>query len=126
MRVESVGGTGWSQPGVAAGRQFARVTGLAAFAWKAGPGTIKSRLQEVDAPGRIAWTGTTFGIKAIDVFRLEARDDGTLLTEQDSWDGLLARLFRSRMHRTLQSAIDHGLEALKAEAERRARLSAAA
>ena len=94
------------------------------FEWKAGPGTIKSRLQEVDAPGRIAWTGATVGTKAIDVFRLEAREGGTLVTEEESWDGLLARLFRSRMHQTLQSGIDHGVEALKAEAEKRARQSA--
>lgn len=96
------------------------------FEWKAGPGTIRSTLEEVDAPGRIAWTGSTFGIKAVDVFRLEARDGGTLVTEEESWDGLLARLFRSRMRRTLQSGIDQGIEALKAEAERRARQSAAA
>ncbi|HEX5640734.1 MAG TPA: SRPBCC family protein [Thermoleophilia bacterium] len=96
------------------------------FEWKAGPGTIRSTLEEVDAPGRIAWTGSTFGIKAVDVFRLEARDGGTLVTEEESWEGLLARLFRSRMRRTLQSGIDQGIEALKAEAERRARQSAAA
>jgi hypothetical protein len=96
------------------------------FEWKAGPGTIKSRLEEVDTPRRIAWTGSTFGIKAIDVFRLEARDGGTLVTEEESWDGLLARLFRSRLRRTLQSGIDHGVEALRAEAERRTMQSAAA
>jgi uncharacterized protein YndB with AHSA1/START domain len=96
------------------------------FEWKAGPGTIKSRLEEVDAPRRIAWTGSTFGIKAIDVFRLEARDGGTLVTEEESWDGLLARLFPARMRRTLQSGIDRGVEALRVEAERRARRSAAA
>ena len=96
------------------------------FEWKAGPGTIRSRLGEVDAPRRIAWTGSTLGIKAIDVFRLEARDGGTLVTEEESWDGLLARLFRSRMRRTLQSGIDHGMEALKNEAEGRTRPSPAA
>jgi len=96
------------------------------FEWKAGPGTITSRFEEVDAPSRIAWTGSTFGIRAVDVFRLEAGDGGTLVTEEESWDGLLARLFRSRMRRTLQSAIDDGMQALKAEAERRARQSAAA
>ena len=96
------------------------------FEWKAGPGTIKSRLEEVDAPRRISWTGSTFGTKAIDVFRLEARDGGTLVTEEESWDGLLARLFPSRMRRTLQSGIDRGVEALRADAERRTRQSAAA
>ena len=96
------------------------------FQWKAGPGTIKSRLEEVDPPGRIVWTGSTFGIKAVDMFQLEAREGGTLVTEEESWDGLLARLFRSRMHRTLQSGIEHGLDALRVEAERRARQTTAA
>lgn len=96
------------------------------FAWKAGPGTITSRLEEVDPPTRIAWTGSTFGIKAVDVFRLEARDGGTLVTEEESWDGLLARLFRARMRRTLQAGIDRGVETLRVEAERRARQRVAA
>jgi hypothetical protein len=90
------------------------------FAWKAGPGTIRSTLGEVDAPRKIAWSGVTFGIKAIDVFRLEPRDDGTLVTEEESWEGLLVRLLRGRMQRTLQAAIETGLRSLKAEAERQA------
>lgn len=91
------------------------------FEWKAGPGTIKSTFEEVSAPDKIAWAGSTLGIKAIDVFRLEAVDGGTLVTEEESWTGPLARLLRSRMRRTLQSAIDRGLRALQAEVERRAR-----
>ena len=96
------------------------------FRWKAGPGTIRSRLQEVDAPHKIAWTGVTLGIRAVDLLRLEARDGGTLVTEEESWDGLPARLFRSRMRRTLQSGIEHGLKSLKVEAERRAKAVTAA
>ena len=59
-------------------------------------------------------------------FRLEAQGDGTLITEEESWDGPLARLFRSRMRRTLESGIESGVKALKAEAERRTRPGAAA
>jgi len=89
------------------------------FAWKAGPGTIRSTLGEVDAPCKIAWHGVTFGIRAIDVFRLEPHGDGTRVTEEESWEGLPVRLMRRRMQRTLQTAIEKGLLALKAEAERR-------
>jgi len=88
------------------------------FAWKAGPGTIRSTFQEVDAPRKIAWTGSTFGIRAIDVFRLEPHDGGTRVVERESWSGLVARLFRSRLRRTLQSSIEAGLRDLKVEAER--------
>ncbi|HJW74206.1 MAG TPA: SRPBCC family protein [Thermoleophilia bacterium] len=96
------------------------------FEWKAGPGTIRSRLQEVETPHRIAWTGVTLGVRAVDVFRLEARDGGTLVIEEESWQGLLPRLFRSRMRRTLQSSSEGGLQSLRIEAERRARTRAAA
>jgi hypothetical protein len=97
------------------------VTPGSTFEWKAGPGTIRSKLEEVDPPRKIAWTGRTLGIRAIDVFRLEERHGGTQVTEEESWDGLPARVFRSRMRRTLQSGIERGLQSLKAEAERRAK-----
>lgn len=90
------------------------------FVWKAGPGTITSRLEQVDEPATIAWTGKTLGIRAVDVFRLEERDGITLVVEEESWQGAPARLFRRRMLRTLQTGIERGLQALKAEAERQA------
>jgi hypothetical protein len=90
------------------------------FSWRAGPGTISSTFQEVDRPHRIAWTGSTFGIRAIDLFELEEHDGRTLVKEKESWDGLVVRLFRGRLRRTLQSSIEAGLRDLKAEAERRA------
>jgi hypothetical protein len=43
------------------------------FRWKAGPGTIKSTIQHVEPPELIAWTGTTFGIKAFHVYAIERR-----------------------------------------------------
>jgi uncharacterized protein YndB with AHSA1/START domain len=96
------------------------------FDWKAGPGTIKSSIAEVDAPHRIVWTGVTFGIRAVDAFSFEASDGGTLVREAESWEGTLARLFRSRMERTLRSGLRDGLRSLKAEAERRAAAAVAA
>ena len=96
------------------------------FDWKAGPGTITSRLAEVDPPGRIVWTGVTFGIRAVDAFTFEAADGGTLVRQGESWEGLPARLFRSRLERTLHSSLRDGLASLKAEAERRAGAAAAA
>jgi uncharacterized protein YndB with AHSA1/START domain len=96
------------------------------FEWKAGPGTIKSVFEEVDQPDRIAWSGRTLGIRAVDVYRLEERDGGTQVTQEESWDGLPARLFRSRMRRTLQSNLERGLASLRAEAERRTQARGAA
>jgi uncharacterized protein YndB with AHSA1/START domain len=88
------------------------------FRWKAGPGTITSKLERVEPPTLIAWTGTTLGIKAIHVHRLEQRGDTTLVRSEESWNGLPVRLLRRMMAKTLQNAVDSGLRYLKAEAER--------
>ena len=89
------------------------------FRWKAGPGTITSTLQRIDRPRLIAWTGRTFGIKAIHVHRLERRGEGTVVSSEESWEGLPVRIFRGRMQKTLEKSIEPGLGRLKAEAERR-------
>jgi hypothetical protein len=90
------------------------------FRWKAGPGTITSTLQQVEPPHLIGWTGKTTGIDAVHVYLLEARGDSTLVRSEESWDGLLVRLLRRPLTRTLQKGIDSGLGHLKAQAESRA------
>jgi uncharacterized protein YndB with AHSA1/START domain len=90
------------------------------FRWRAGPGTITSTLQNVEPPHRIEWTGTTFGIKAIHVHRLEQQDGKTIVRSAESWDGLPVRLLPRSMAKSLQKAIDSGLSHLKIEAERQA------
>lgn len=96
-----------------------RLTNGTQFRWKAGPATITSTLQHVEAPRRIAWTGTSFGIEAIHVYALEARDGVTLVRTEESYDGLVARIFRGRLQKSLEGSLESGLEHLKAEAERR-------
>ena len=91
------------------------------FRWKAGPGTIKSTIRDVEKPWRIAWTGTSFGIKAIHVHTLEPRDGRTLVRTEESYDGVVARLFHGRLQKTLDNALQTELHHLKAEAERRDR-----
>lgn len=92
----------------------------ATFSWKAGLGTIRSTLRRVEPPGLIAWTGTTLGIDAIHVYRLEQEGTTTIVSSEESWDGLLVRMLRRTMARTLQRSLDSGLRHVKAEAERRA------
>ncbi len=64
------------------------------FWWKAGPGTIISTLQQVERPRTLAWTGNTFGIKAVHVWWLEPKDGQTIVRTEESWEGLLPRIFR--------------------------------
>jgi uncharacterized protein YndB with AHSA1/START domain len=90
------------------------------FRWKDGAATITSTLRQVEPPHVIAWTGSSFGIKAIHVHRLEDGAGTTVVRSEELWDGLLVRLLRRRMATFLQKAVDSGLQRLKAEAERRA------
>lgn len=95
----------------------------ATFRWKAGPGTITSTIQELDPPNRITWRGSTVGIKAIHVYRLEASASGTSIVSEESWTGLPVRLLRGLLRRQLQKSTDAGLQRLKREAERRSSAS---
>jgi hypothetical protein len=90
------------------------------FRWKAGPGTITSTIRRVEPPRLIAWTGTTFGVKAIHFYRLEPRDGKTFVRTEESFEGLVARLFRGSFQKTLDGALADGLRYLKIEAEQRA------
>ncbi len=87
------------------------------FEWKSGPAPIRSTIRRVEPPSVIAWTGKTFGMSAIHVYRLEARDGGTLVRTEESFDGWLARLLRGRMKKTLQDALESGLRRLKTRVE---------
>jgi hypothetical protein len=89
------------------------------FKWKAGPGTITSTLERVEPPSLIAWTGQTLGIDAVHFWHLEPRDRKTLVRTQESYRGLVARLFRRPIQKTLDRALADGLTYLKAEAEAR-------
>ncbi len=90
------------------------------FSWKAGPGTITSKISQVERLRTLAWTGRSFGINAVHVWQLETRDGKTVVHTAESWEGLLVRIFRGVMRKMLQRSIDAGLLHLKAEAERRA------
>jgi uncharacterized protein YndB with AHSA1/START domain len=90
------------------------------FRWKAGPGTITSTIQRVEPPRQIAWTGRTLGTKAIHFSQLEPRSGKTLVRTEEPFEGLLARILRGSMQKTLDSSLADGLRFLKAEVERRA------
>ena len=88
--------------------------------WRSRPGTITSVLRVVDPLKELAWTGSTMGINAVHVWRLEPVEGGTLVTTEESWRGWPVRLLRRRSERALRDAVAGGLDYLKTEAERRA------
>jgi uncharacterized protein YndB with AHSA1/START domain len=88
------------------------------FRWKAGPSTIRSTIVQVDRPRLIAWTGRTLGIHAVHVWRLERRDSGTLVRTEESYEGVVARILRRPLQKTLDKALAGGARHLKRAAER--------
>jgi len=90
------------------------------FRWKAGPGTIVSTLEEVDPPRYVRWRGKTLSIAALHEYRLTAHDGGTRVETEETFSGLLARVMRGSLQKTLDSSLEQGLKHLKAESERRA------
>jgi hypothetical protein len=110
-------------PGVRSARLEGPLEPGTVFRWKAGPSSLTSRLEVVDPPAAIVWTGRTMGIRAIHAFRFEARDGGTLAHSEESWEGLIASLLKGWSRRTLEKGIEDVLAHLKAESERRAAAS---
>jgi uncharacterized protein YndB with AHSA1/START domain len=88
------------------------------FRWKAGPGTITSRIEHFERPRLIMWSGRTLGIRAIHVWRLETRNGTTLARTEESYEGLVARMLRRSLQKTLDTALTDGAGYLKTEAER--------
>ncbi len=90
------------------------------FRWKTGSGTITSRMERLERPRVAGWTGRVFGIDAVHVWHLEARNGGTVVHTEESFGGLVAGLLRRPLRKTVAKALDSGTRSLKAEAERRA------
>ena len=88
------------------------------FRWKAGA-KLTSTLTHVAPQRMIAWTGTSMGLNAVHVYTLEPRAAATIVKTEESVEGLLARLFKRPLQKTMNKSIENGLNALKAEAERR-------
>jgi uncharacterized protein YndB with AHSA1/START domain len=89
------------------------------FRWKSGRSSLASKLEVVDPPREIGWTGTTMGIHAVHVFRFEPKDGGTIARSEESWRGAIPGLLKSYSRKTIQRAIDSVLASLKIESERR-------
>lgn len=92
----------------------------ATFRWRAGSSKLVSTVQSAERGRSAAWTGRTMGIKAIHVYTLEPNQDGgTVVRTEESFDGLVAKVLRRPLQKTLDTALQEGLEHLKREAERR-------
>ncbi|MGD0873100.1 MAG: SRPBCC family protein [Bryobacteraceae bacterium] len=89
------------------------------FRWKSGGTSIVSTIREIEPERRIAWTGRTLGIRAVHVWTFAEQQGGVLVRTEESFDGLVVRLFAGPMRRMLASSLEKGLHALRTECERR-------
>jgi uncharacterized protein YndB with AHSA1/START domain len=87
------------------------------FRWKVGAPTITATLETVDRPRRFAWRARAMGIHTVHVYRLETLGAKTIVTSEESWDGLPCYFFRRKMQRTMDGAARAGMRSLKAAAE---------
>jgi len=92
----------------------------AVFRWRAGPAALTSTLVQVERPRMLGWTGTSMGMKAVHVWRLEAVGRQTLARTEESWSGTLPRMLPGVLRRSLRKTLDSWLHHLKIEAEARA------
>lgn len=88
------------------------------FRWKAGPRMIVSRIEQVDELRLVAWSGKTLGVKATHVWHFEQSGETTHVLTEEALRGIVARLLRGSLQKTLDAALENGLRNLKAEAER--------
>lgn len=88
------------------------------FRWKNGGTSIVSLIQDLEPERRIAWTGRTLGIRAAHIWTLTEQAGGVLVRTEESFDGLIVRLFARPMRRMLASSLQNGLNALRTECER--------
>jgi hypothetical protein len=84
------------------------------FRWKAGPGTIVSTLEQVEPPRFVRWRGRTMSIAALHAWRVEPQGAGTAVETEESFSGLLARLFRRPLQKTLDKSLRPGPRAPEA------------
>jgi uncharacterized protein YndB with AHSA1/START domain len=91
------------------------------FVWSSGPGRIRSVLRSVVQARELGWTGSTMGVRAVHVWRIEPTPRGSRVTTEESWSGWTIRFMHRRMEKVLREAVFHGLHNLKTEVEFRSR-----
>jgi uncharacterized protein YndB with AHSA1/START domain len=87
------------------------------FDWTSGFFRIESQLVDVDFPEQFAWSGRTFGMHALRVWRLQSMEDRTQVVATESLTGLLPSAFPQLATRMLTHVVTESLLSLKAAAE---------
>jgi uncharacterized membrane protein len=88
------------------------------FNWKSNGLTITSTLQTVETNKMVGWSGPAFGAFAIHTWYFSEHNGQTTIRVEESMEGWLVKLLKSKFQYSLDTSIDHWLNALKVEAEK--------
>ena len=88
------------------------------FRWRPGPYRIHSTVEEFWPGQRISWTGRSLGVAARHVWTIRPDAAGCFVHTDESMTGVLPRLLRRQLGKSLQRDLDTWLGHLKAEAQR--------
>ncbi|MFL7893556.1 MAG: SRPBCC family protein [Anaerolineales bacterium] len=87
------------------------------FRWKAKGLNITSVIQLLEPIRSIGWTGNSLGMKAIHVWSLEQRNDGTFVKTQESLSGWFPRILKLFDPEFLEKSLVSSLQILKSHVE---------
>ncbi len=88
------------------------------FRWKSKSASIISTLQEVVPEKRFGWTGKSMGARAVHIWEFEVQENNVIVRTGESFDGLIVKLLKGMMQKTLDQSLQEWLLHLKKTAER--------
>lgn len=88
------------------------------FNWKSNGLTITSTLQTVETNKMVGWSGPAFGAFAIHTWYFKEHNGQTTISVEESMEGWLVSLLKSKFQSSLDTSITHWLNDLKVKSEK--------
>jgi len=89
-----------------------------AFSWKSAGMKINSILHTVESPDQFGWTGKAMGTFAIHNWKIQQAGEHTLVIMEESMEGLLVKLLKKSLQKTLDKGAKSWLNDLKTAVEK--------
>ena len=90
----------------------------AKFIWNAGGVTRKSIIHTCEPFQSFGWTGKTIGAFAIQNWRFESVNDGTIVFVEESLQGFFPSIFKKKFRKNLNEGMSKNLRELKEASEK--------
>jgi hypothetical protein len=89
------------------------------FDWKTNGAKIHSTLHTVEPNKQFGWTGKSMGVFAIHNWTLVEKEGKTVVSVDESMEGLLAKIFKKSFSKNLEKGMQTWLDLLKKECEKK-------